>query len=87
MLASQKFSVKIPTNERIRSSLERAINSVLNQSHMVNQIIIVDDGSTDGTKEIIKEKSSFFEDNFEGINQEVASGQWKQPLDRKTKNC
>ena len=50
-----EISVIIPTYNRIKL-IERAINSVLNQSHMVNQIIIVDDGSTDGTKEIIKEK-------------------------------
>ena len=50
-----EISVIIPTYNRIKL-IERAINSVLNQSHMVNQIIIVDDGSTDGTKKIIKEK-------------------------------
>ena len=50
-----EISVIIQTYNRIKL-IERAINSVLNQSHMVNQIIIVDDGSTDGTKEIIKEK-------------------------------
>ncbi len=49
-----EISVIIPTYNRIKL-IERAINSVLNQSHIVNQIIIVDDGSTDGTKEIIKE--------------------------------
>ena len=50
-----EISVIIPTYNRIKL-IERAINSILNQSHMVNQIIIVDDGSTDGTKEIIKKK-------------------------------
>ena len=50
-----EISVIIPTYNRIKL-IERAINSVLNQSYLVNQIIIVDDGSTDGTKEMIKEK-------------------------------
>ncbi|MAJ91817.1 MAG: glycosyl transferase [Legionellales bacterium] len=50
-----EISVIIPTYNRI-SFIERAINSVLNQSCMVNEIIIVDDGSKDGTKQLIKKK-------------------------------
>jgi len=33
--------------------LERAVNSVLEQTHPVDEIIIADDGSTDGSRELI----------------------------------
>ena len=49
------IAVVIPTHNRI-TFIERAIDSVLNQSFTVNEIIIVDDGSNDGTKELIKTK-------------------------------
>ena len=48
-----EIAVIIPTYNRI-SFLERAVNSVLDQSCAVDQIIVIDDGSTDNTKEIIK---------------------------------
>ena len=50
-----EIAVIIPTYNRI-SFLERAINSVLDQSCSVNQIIVIDDGSTDDTKKVIKTK-------------------------------
>ena len=50
-----KISVIIPTFNRI-GLLQRAIDSVLNQSLKPYEIIVVDDGSTDGTGEIIKQK-------------------------------
>ena len=50
-----EIAVIIPTYNRI-SFLERAINSVLDQSCSVNQIIVIDDGSTDDTKKVIKKK-------------------------------
>ena len=49
------ISVVIPTFNRL-SYLERAIKSVLNQTINVNEIIIVDDGSDDGTSEFIRFK-------------------------------
>ena len=49
---SFSISVVIPTFNRL-IYLERAIKSVLNQTISVNEIIIVDDGSDDGTSEII----------------------------------
>src|SRR5688572_29003777 len=44
----EKVSVVIPTKNRL-DVLLRAINSVLNQEGVETEIIIVDDGSTDGT--------------------------------------
>ena len=49
------IAVVIPTHNRI-TFIERAIDSVLNQSIVVDEIIIIDDGSNDGTREIIKKK-------------------------------
>ena len=50
-----KISVVIPSYNRV-CFLSRAINSILNQSHQVNEIILVDNGSNDGTVSFIKEK-------------------------------
>lgn len=49
-----KISVIIPTYNRA-DLLPRAINSVLNQTFKDFELIIVDDGSTDNTKEIVSE--------------------------------
>ena len=50
-----KISVVIPTFNRI-SLVERAIDSVLKQSLNPYEIIVVDDGSDDGTSEMINNK-------------------------------
>jgi len=47
-------SVVIPTYNRY-TLLKRAINSLLTQTHPVDEIIVVDDGSTDNTKDIKKD--------------------------------
>ncbi len=50
-----KISVVIPTYER-EQLVPRAIESVLAQSFMPYEIIVVDDGSTDNTKKVLSEK-------------------------------
>jgi len=47
-------SVVIPTYNRY-TLLKRAINSLLTQTHPVDEIIVIDDGSTDNTKQITKD--------------------------------
>ena len=47
-----KFSIITPTYNRA-NLIERAIKSILNQSYQNFEMIIVDDGSTDNTDEIV----------------------------------
>lgn len=48
-----KISVIIPSFNRV-TLLQRAIESVLSQSCSADEIIVVDDGSTDNTRQVIK---------------------------------
>jgi glycosyltransferase involved in cell wall biosynthesis len=52
-----KISVIIPTYQHAHT-IERCVDSVLNQSRKADEIIIVDDGSTDGSAEILKKFDS-----------------------------
>ncbi len=49
-----QVSVIIPTYNR-RHTLPRALDSVLAQSHPASEIIVIDDGSTDGTAGLIQQ--------------------------------
>ena len=50
---SSTISTVIPTLDR-RHTLSRAINSVLKQTIPVDEIIIIDNGSTDGTQDMLQ---------------------------------
>jgi len=65
-----KVSVIIPTYNR-EAFLKRAIKSVLGQTFQDFELIIVDDGSTDKTKELV---DSFDNDKIKYIYQENSGG-------------
>jgi glycosyltransferase involved in cell wall biosynthesis len=50
-----KISVIIPSYNR-ESTLIRALNSVLNQSSKADEVIVVDDGSSDNTSDIVRQQ-------------------------------
>ena len=52
MLNDFRVSVVIPTYNR-REFVQRAIRSILGQSRPADEIIIIDDGSTDGTEDVV----------------------------------
>ena len=89
MSSSFQISVIIPTYNR-EKLVSRAIESVLNQSFQPEEIIVIDDGSTDGTKELItskfprtqyiwQENSGISSARNEGIKQ--SKGNWIAFLD------
>ena len=84
-----KISVIIPTFNR-RKTLRRAIESVRNQSLSPYEILIIDDGSNDGTKEWVKESFQdikYIYQNNQGVSSarnkgiKYAYGDWIAFLD------
>ena len=84
-----KISVIIPTFNR-KKTLGRAIQSVMNQSLSPFEILIIDDGSNDGTEEWIKENFQdikYIYQNNHGVSSarnigiENAYGDWVAFLD------
>jgi len=84
-----KISVIIPTFNR-KKTLGRAIQSVMNQSLSPFEILIIDDGSNDGTEEWVKEKFQnikYIYQNNHGVSSarnigiENAYGDWVAFLD------
>jgi glycosyltransferase involved in cell wall biosynthesis len=68
MVSNRTVSVIIPTYNRARF-ISRAVESVLCQSYDKVEIIIIDDGSTDETKDILrqfKDKIRYLESGHEG---------------------
>ena len=50
-----RLSIIIPVYNEIKT-LEKIINKIINIKKINKQIIIVDDGSSDGTRQLIKSK-------------------------------
>ena len=84
-----KISVIIPTYNR-KKTLPRAIQSVINQSFSPFEILIIDDGSNDGTEEWVKENFQnikYIYQNNRGVSSarnigiENANGDWVAFLD------
>ena len=84
-----KISVIIPTFNR-KKTIGRAIQSVKNQSLSPFEILIIDDGSKDGTEEWVKEKFQnikYIYQNNQGVSSarnigiENAYGDWVAFLD------
>lgn len=63
-------SVVVPTYNR-RETLDRAVESVLGQTYEDFELVIVDDGSTDGTRELVQ---SYEDDRIRYLRNEGTSG-------------
>lgn len=84
-----KFSVIIP-NYNNSETLGRAIESVLSQSYAAYEIIVIDDGSTDDSKQVLKNFDSEIKVCFRangGVSEarnygvQIATGEWIAFLD------
>jgi len=85
-----KISVIIPTHNR-ETTIERALQSVLNQTFQAHEIIVVDDASTDETSEILSRYDSQIKiirnERNRGVSYsrnagiQIADGDWMAFLD------
>lgn len=84
-----RFSVIIPAHNS-EATLARAIDSVLSQSYPAQEIIVVDDGSTDGTSEVAArygERLRYMHQDNAGVSSarnqgaQAAYGDWLAFLD------
>ena len=82
-------SVIIPTHNRAHT-LTRALDSVLTQSHSAMEIIVIDDGSIDETKQLIEDlypSVQYYFQNNRGVSAarnrgiRLAQGEWIALLD------
>ncbi|MET0090366.1 MAG: glycosyltransferase [Candidatus Thiodiazotropha sp.] len=82
-------SVIIPTHNRVHT-LPRALDSVLAQSHAVREIIVIDDGSNDGTPDLMTRHYSncvYLRQDNRGVSAarnrgiREANGEWLALLD------
>lgn len=88
ILSSPLVSVIIPTFNRAHS-LNKAIDSVLSQTYKDFELIIIDDGSTDDTSQILKayQDISIFKTENNGVSKarnigiQKAKGKWISFLD------
>lgn len=83
------ISVIIPTFNRVHM-IQRALHSVLNQNFPIHEIIVIDDGSNDGTDRIIQEqfpKVRLLQQDHQGVSVarnrgiRMATGNWIAFLD------
>lgn len=88
-MTSNDVSVVIPTFDR-QSVLPRALDSVLTQTCAVGEIIVVDDGSTDGTAEMVTDEfpeARLIVQENQGVSSarnhgiEASEGEWIALLD------
>ncbi|MFT5896743.1 MAG: glycosyltransferase involved in cell wall biosynthesis [bacterium] len=88
-LSTATVTVIIPTHNRI-DSLSIAINSVLDQQYPIDELIVVDDGSTDGTSDWCKQTHPeviLITQENHGVSHarnravEIAQGEWIALLD------
>ena len=82
MNGATKISALIPTYNR-RSYIQRAIQSILAQTLPVDEIIVIDDGSTDGTAEEIARQFGERVRVVRQVNQGVAGARRRGVLEAK----
>ncbi len=83
------ISVIIPSYNRAHT-LKRALDSVLAQTRPADEIIVIDDGSTDNTEQLIKQhypQTIYIKQTNQGVSAarnraiEIATGKWLALLD------